>query len=96
MPKIGAALFLAAGDISSAIFSPMKEPMTSPGADRLRHLGIAGAYRTRLKMAAEGRENFDSARAKRFLLGEARNFVELVGGTFHIPAALRPALKPIL
>jgi NIPSNAP protein len=48
------------------------------------------AYRTRLKLDPEGRENFDSAHAKRFILREERNFVELVDGTFNIPAALLP------
>jgi hypothetical protein len=46
------------------------------------------AYRTRLKREPEGCENFANAQAKRFILREERNFVELVDGTFNIPAAL--------
>jgi NIPSNAP len=45
------------------------------------------AYRARLKMDPEGRENFATAQTKRFILREERNFVELVDGTFNIPAA---------
>ena len=48
------------------------------------------AYRTRLKSDPEGRENFATSQAKRFILREERNFVELVDGTFGIPA-LPPA-----
>ena len=46
------------------------------------------AYRTRLKADSEGRENFAMAHVKRFILREERNFVEVVDGTFGIPAAL--------
>ena len=46
------------------------------------------AYRTRLKADPEGRENFAAAQAKRFILREERNFVEIVEGTFGIPALL--------
>jgi len=49
------------------------------------------AYRTRLKKESEGRENFAMSQAKRFILREERNFVEVVDGTFGIPAALPPA-----
>jgi len=49
------------------------------------------AYRTRLKRDSEGRENFAVSQAKRFILREERNFVEVVDGTFGIPAALPPA-----
>ncbi len=49
------------------------------------------AYRTRLKTDPEGRENFTIAQTKRFILREERNFVEVVDGTFGIPAALPPA-----
>src|SRR5580692_4405437 len=48
------------------------------------------AYRARLKADPEGRENFATSQAKRFILREERNFVELVDGTFGIPA-LPPA-----
>jgi hypothetical protein len=47
------------------------------------------AYRARLKADLEGRENFATAQTKRFILREERNFVELVDGTFNIPAALQ-------
>jgi hypothetical protein len=45
------------------------------------------AYRGRLKADPEGRENLATSEAKRFILREERNFVELVDGTFNIPAA---------
>ena len=44
------------------------------------------AYRARLKADAEGRENFEMAQAKRLILREERNFVEVVEGAFGIPA----------
>jgi len=46
------------------------------------------AYRARLKADPEGRENFAMASAKRLILREERNFVEVVDGTFGIAAAL--------
>jgi hypothetical protein len=46
------------------------------------------AYRRRLKSDPEGRENFATSQAKRFILREERTFVELVDGTFNIPADL--------
>jgi len=36
------------------------------------------AYRARLKADPEGRENFEMAREKRFILGEERTFLENV------------------
>src|SRR5271169_5229273 len=45
------------------------------------------AYRARLKADPEGRANFATSQAKRFILREERNLVELVDGTFNIPAA---------
>jgi NIPSNAP len=47
------------------------------------------AYRGRLKADPEGRENLATSEAKRFILRGERNFVELVDGTFNIPAALQ-------
>lgn len=44
------------------------------------------AYRARLRTDSEGRENFAMAQTKRFILREERNFVEVVDGTFGIPA----------
>src|SRR6202046_3196738 len=46
------------------------------------------AYRTRLKSDPEGRENFAMAQAKRLILREERNFVEVVEGTLGIPSTL--------
>jgi len=46
------------------------------------------AYRARLKLDPEGRENFAMAQTKRLILREERNFVEIVDGTFGIPADL--------
>jgi hypothetical protein len=43
-------------------------------------------YRTRLKADPECRENFAAAQAKRFILREERTFVEVVDGTFGVPA----------
>jgi hypothetical protein len=45
-------------------------------------------YRQRLRSDREARENFDMAQAKRFILREERNFVELVEGTFELPSKL--------
>jgi hypothetical protein len=44
------------------------------------------AYRARLKTDAEGRANFEFARAGRFIRREERSFVEVVDGTFGIAA----------
>jgi hypothetical protein len=44
------------------------------------------AYRKRLKSDAGARENFAMAQAKRLILREERNFVEVVEGTFGVPA----------
>ncbi len=43
-------------------------------------------YRQRLRADAEARENFAMAQNKRFILREERNFVEVVEGTFELPA----------
>jgi hypothetical protein len=48
-------------------------------------------YRARLKADPEGRENFATSQAKRFILREERNFVEVVDGTFGVPAAMPAA-----
>ena len=45
------------------------------------------AYQLRLRQDAEGRKNFEFASSNRFILKEERNFVEVVDGTFQIPAA---------
>jgi hypothetical protein len=49
------------------------------------------AYRKRLKSDAEARENFTMAQAKRLILREERNFVEVVDGTFELPSKLTGA-----
>ena len=46
------------------------------------------AYRERLRGDVEGRENFAMAVAKRLIIREERNFVEVVDGTFEIPSKL--------
>jgi hypothetical protein len=43
------------------------------------------AYRERLKSDPEARNNFVMAQSKRLVLGEERNFVEVVDGTFGLP-----------
>jgi hypothetical protein len=45
-------------------------------------------YRARLRTDSEARENFAMAQTNRLILREVRNFVEVVDGTFGIPAAL--------
>ena len=45
-------------------------------------------YRARLKTDPESVENFRMAQTKRLILREERNFVEVVAGTFGVPAAL--------
>ncbi|HJZ79162.1 MAG TPA: NIPSNAP family protein [Pyrinomonadaceae bacterium] len=44
------------------------------------------AYRARLSKDSEARENFAMAQTKRFILREERNFVQVVEGTFGVPA----------
>jgi hypothetical protein len=46
-------------------------------------------YRARLRSDAEARENFAMAQAKRFILREERNFVEVVDGTFGVPSTFK-------
>jgi hypothetical protein len=45
-------------------------------------------YRARLRTDSEARENFAMAQTNRLILREERNFVEVVDGTFGIPATL--------
>jgi len=45
-------------------------------------------YRQRLKSDPEARDNFALAQTKRLILREERNFVEVVDGTFELPAKL--------
>jgi hypothetical protein len=44
------------------------------------------AYKARLKLDSQAQENFAMAEAKRLIFREERNFVEVVDGTFGIPA----------
>lgn len=44
-------------------------------------------YKTRLRTDEEARANFEMAQTKRLILREERNFVEVVEGTFELPAA---------
>jgi hypothetical protein len=46
------------------------------------------AYRARLKLDQEARENFAMAQTKRLILLEERNFVEVVDRTFSLPSTL--------
>ena len=46
------------------------------------------AYKTRLKSDPEAREDAAMMQAKRIILREERNFVELVDGTFNLPSTL--------
>ena len=45
-------------------------------------------YRARLKNDPEARQNFEMAQAKRLILREERNFVEVVVGTLNLPSTL--------
>ena len=46
------------------------------------------AYRARLSTDPEARANFAMAQSKRLIVREERNFVEVVEGTFELPATL--------
>ncbi|MGH9597990.1 MAG: NIPSNAP family protein [Edaphobacter sp.] len=46
------------------------------------------AYKGRLKVDTEARENFAMAQSKRFILREERNFVEAVVGTLGVASTL--------
>src|SRR6266516_7312119 len=50
-------------------------------------------YKAGLKSDPEARENFAMAQAKRLILREERNFVEIVDGTFGLPSTLRERSK---
>jgi NIPSNAP protein len=45
-------------------------------------------YRARLKADPDGRANFAMANEKRLVLREERTFLEVVDGTFELPASL--------
>ena len=44
------------------------------------------AYRARLRVDKEARENFAMAQSKQIILREERTFVEVVDGTFGLPS----------
>lgn len=46
-------------------------------------------YRAKLKADSEGRENFEFAETRRFILREERNFVQTVDGTFQMAPVRR-------
>lgn len=50
------------------------------------NLAAYEVYRCRLKSDEEGAANFAMAQEKRFILREERSFVEVVDGTFALPA----------
>jgi len=50
-------------------------------------------YKARLKSDPEARENFAMAQAKRLVLREERNFVEIVDGTFGVPSTFHERSK---
>ena len=43
-------------------------------------------YRARLRSDREARDNFEMAQSKRLIIREERTFVEVVDGTFELPA----------
>ena len=52
------------------------------------------SYRARLKSDPRGRENFDFARTKRFILREERTFLEAVDGTLDAPPSWKGISAP--
>jgi hypothetical protein len=58
------------------------------GLITFKSLAAYEAYRTRLKTDDEARANFAMAQAKRLILCEERNFVEVVDGTYWAPSTL--------
>jgi NIPSNAP len=47
-------------------------------------------YKARLSSDPDARANFEAVRAKRVILREERNFVEVVDGTFGVPSQEEP------
>ncbi|MGH8147122.1 MAG: NIPSNAP family protein [Rhodanobacteraceae bacterium] len=56
------------------------------GLIALDSLAAYAAYEARLRKDPDGRKNFAFAQEKRFILRSERNFVEVVDGTFELPA----------
>ena len=48
-------------------------------------------YKSKLKTDPQARENFAAVQSKRVILREERNFVEIVQGTFGLPATASPS-----
>jgi hypothetical protein len=63
------------------------------GLIKLESLAAYESYRAQLKQDHEAQENFALAQAQRFILKEERTFLEVLDGTFAIPAA-RSRLTP--
>src|SRR5215203_663663 len=51
------------------------------------------SYRARLKLDREAQENFIVAQNHHVILREERSFVEIVGGTFELPAVIHKAVQ---
>jgi hypothetical protein len=58
------------------------------GLIAFENLAAYETYRARLKCDPEARMNFSMVQSKRIILREERSFVEVVNGTFELPAAL--------
>jgi hypothetical protein len=56
------------------------------GVIAFESLAAYEAYRSRIRADEAGRKNFTAAQAARFILREERTFVEIVAGTFGVPA----------
>ena len=56
------------------------------GLVKAESLAAYEGYRTRLKQDAAARENFAFAHTQRFILREERTFLELLDGSFALPA----------
>jgi hypothetical protein len=59
------------------------------GLISFENLAAYEAYRARLRADPAGRENFEWAQAKRFILREERTFAEAVAGTLELPPEAR-------
>lgn len=52
------------------------------------NLAAYEVYQTRLRADPDGRANFEFAQSHKFILKEERNFVEVVDGTYEMPATI--------
>jgi len=87
MPRIGRISFLAAGGNLVGYFLPYESTNDIAwGLIAFETLAAYEAYRARWRSDEEARENFAMAANKRLILGEERNFIEVVDGTFGLPA----------